>query len=190
MLLGRLRRLTRRLSKKKKGSNRRHKARAKLAKLHQRIKNVRQDNLHKTTTAIAETVGAGVVGLENLNLSGMLKHRKLARAISDVGMYESKRQLKYKVEEHGGTVHEVDRFFPSSKTCASCGHIYKELTLKDRVWTCPSCQREHDRDLNAAINLKKAASLAVSARGADIRPATLESLAAALKREDEKATYE
>ena len=119
----------------------------------------------------------------------MLKNRKLARAISDVGMHECKRQLTYKVEERGGQVYTVDRFFPSSKTCSSCGHIYEELTLKDRAWTCPSCQTEHDRDLNAALNLKKAASSVVSVRGADIRPSPLGALATALKREDEKATY-
>lgn len=189
ILLSRLRRLSKSLSRKKKGSTRRGKARAKLAKLHQRIKNVRLDHLHKTTTSIAETVGAGIVAVEDLNISGMLKNRKLSRALADVGMYEFKRQLTYKIEERGGQIYTVDRFFPSSKTCSSCGHIYDNLTLKDRTWTCPSCRTAHDRDLNAACNLKMAASSAVTARGADIRPLALGLAAAASKREDGKATY-
>jgi len=163
-LLARLRRLGRSLSRKVKGSANRAKAKAKLSRLHARIANVRKDALHKLTTIL--TARFGIIGIENLNVAGMVANRKLARAISDMGFFEFRRQLEYKAAMNGAQVVVVDRFFPSSKLCSDCGFHVGEMTLDIRQWTCTNCGQSHDRDLNAAINLKNmAASSAVTARG-------------------------
>ena len=109
-----------------------------------------------------------VIGVEDLNVSGMLKNRCLARSISDMGFYEFRRQLEYKGKRRGCTIVFADRFFPSSKKCSTkgCGFIHKELSLSVRKWQCPQCKCEHDRDHNAAINLEiYADSSAASACG-------------------------
>jgi putative transposase len=98
-----------------------------------------------------------VVVLENLNVRGMLKNHKLARALADVGFYEFKRQIGYKAEFGGTQVLEADRFYPSSKKCSSCGNVKAELSLKERVYNCLECGYTIDRDLNAAINLQSLA---------------------------------
>lgn len=139
-------------SRRKLGSNRRKKANAAVASLHYRISNVRKDTLHKVTTKLCRE--NQTIVLEDLNVAGMLKNRKLSRAISDVGLYEFRRQIEYKSKLYGNEVVFADRFFPSSKTCSACGEINDSLTLADRVWTCMSCGIEHDRDLNAAMNLR------------------------------------
>lgn len=158
----RLVRLSRSLSRKQKGSSSRAKAKTKLAKLHQRISNVRQDALHKLTTKLATEFDT--IAIEDLNVSGMLKNRHLARSIADAGFAEFRRQLTYKATMTGAHVHVVDRFFPSSKTCHSCGTIHP-MKLSERVMVC-DCGMVLDRDLNAALNLKQhAASSAVSACG-------------------------
>jgi putative transposase len=163
-LLGRVRRLSRSLSRKQKGSANRAKVREKLAKLHARIAAIRQDALHKLTTDLTRRFCTVVV--ENLNARGMLKNRYLARSISDMGFYEFQRQLEYKAAMRGGQVVVADRFFASSKTCSACGHKLEVLPLSVREWTCPACGVIHDRDVNAAINLRNmAASSAVSACG-------------------------
>jgi len=158
----RLVRLSRSLSRKKKGSANRAKAKAKLTRLHQRIANIREDALHKLSTRLVTEFEA--IGIEDLNVSGMLRNRRLARSIADAGFAEFRRQLEYKAWMTGAAVYVADRFFPSSKTCSACGTI-NDLTLADRIYEC-GCGNVIDRDLNAAINLKSlAASYAVTACG-------------------------
>lgn len=151
--LQKLKRLSKQLSRKQKGSNNRAKAKTKLSRLHAKISNIRQDFSHKLTTQLVK--GYDVICIENLNVKGMVQNRKLSRAISDLGFYEFKRQLIYKANQWGKVVKEVDRFYPSSKTCSSCGFIMAkaDLTLTVRNWQCPSCHTEHDRDINASINI-------------------------------------
>lgn len=162
--LNRLRRLSKSLSRKQKGSANRHKAKMKLAKLHARIRQVRQDALHKLTTDLTRRFHTIVI--EDLHVKGMLKNRCLSRSIADQGFFECRRQLTYKAEMRGGLVVVADRFFASSKTCSSCGHQVEQLPLSVREWVCPVCRCEHDRDVNAAINLKHVAvSSTVSACG-------------------------
>jgi putative transposase len=161
--LKRLKRLNRALSRKRKGSANRRKAAARVAKLHARIASVRRDALHKATTAIVRDFA--VIGIEDLNVRGMLANRRLARAIGDVGMHEFRRQLTYKATMTGAKIVVVDRWFPSSKTCSCCGVVADAMPLSVRDWTCAACGAEHDRDLNAAINLRTAASSAVAACG-------------------------
>jgi putative transposase len=165
-LLSRLQRLSRSVSRKVKGSANRTKAKAKLAKLHARIANIRKDTLHQLTTDLTRRFA--LIGIEDLNVSGMVKNRHLSRAISDMGFFEFRRQLEYKAEMRGGVVVVADRFFASSKTCSACGHKIKKLPLSIRQWTCPTCGTSHDRDVNAAINLANyAVSYTVSACGGE-----------------------
>lgn len=163
-LLDRLRRLSRSLSRKQKGSANRRKAKAKLAKLHARIAAIRSDALHKLTTDLTRRFHT--IGIEDLNVRGMAKNRHLARSIADMGFHEFRRQLEYKAAMRGGRVVVADRFYASSKTCSTCGHKLDELPLSVREWTCPACGAIHDRDVNAAVNLKNmAVSSTVSACG-------------------------
>ncbi|MDD2729396.1 RNA-guided endonuclease TnpB family protein [Malikia sp.] len=156
-LLCRLQRLSRSLSRKQKGSANRKKARARLAKLHARIAAIRSDALHKLTTDL--TWRFHTIGIEDLNVKGMVRNRSLARSIADMGFFEFRRQLDYKAAMRGGQVIVADRWYPSSKTCSGCGHQLDQLPLSVRDWTCPHCGANHDRDVNAAINLR---NLAVS----------------------------
>jgi putative transposase len=160
----RLAQLQRAVSRKQKGSKNRAKAVKRLAKLHYRIPCIRNDATHKLTTYLAKNHREVVI--EDLNVSGMVKNHRLAQAIADGGFYEFRRQLEYKCQWYGGKLTVVDRFFPSSKTCSDCGQIHQQLKLKDRIFVCPSCGFFLDRDLNAAINLRKAGSSPVSACGA------------------------
>ena len=167
-LLSRLKRLSRSLSRKIKGSASRHKAKQKLATLHARIANIRKDSLHKLTTDLTRRFHT--IGIEDLNVSGMVKNHHLSRAISDMGFFEFRRQLEYKAGMRGGVVVVADRFFASSKTCsaADCGHKVDKLPLSVREWTCPVCGAIHDRDVNAAKNLEEyAVSSTVSACGGE-----------------------
>jgi putative transposase len=155
--LRKLRRVQRELSRRKKGGKNREKSRRKIARLHYRITNIRKDAIEKATSSIvAKTKPVeqrpSVVVIEDLFVSGMLKNHKLARAISDVGFFEFRRQLTYKTAWNSVFLLVADRFFPSSKLCSACGAINDKLTLQDREWTC-SCGAHHDRDRNAAINL-------------------------------------
>jgi putative transposase len=164
--LNRLKRLSRSLSRKVKGSNNRSKAKQKIARLHAKIANSRSNELHQLTTDLTRRFHT--VGIEDLNTKGMMKNSKLSRAISDMGFFEFKRQLQYKSEMRGGLVVIADRFYPSSKTCSVCGHKLETLSLSTREWECPECHAHHDRDLNAAINLANyAVSSTVSACGGD-----------------------
>jgi putative transposase len=161
----RLKRLQRAVSRKKKGSNNRKKAVQRLAKQHYRVSCVRKDAIHKCSNAIAKR--AKTVVLESLNVAGMLKNHNLAKSISDAGMSELHRQIKYKMEWAGGEVIEADCWYPSSKTCSSCGLVKASLTLADRVFRC-GCGLILDRDHNAAINLRKlAVSSTVTACGGE-----------------------
>jgi putative transposase len=141
---------------KQKGSANWKKAQIQIARLHRKIANIRKDTLDKLTTYLAKNHSK--IGIENLNVSGMLANHKLAKAIADMGFYEFRRQLGYKCDLYGSELVIVDRWFPSSKTCSNCGTIKEILSLSERVFKCDHCGLEVDRDLNASINLEKAVS--------------------------------
>jgi putative transposase len=163
--LKKLKRLSRALTRKQRGSRNRAKAKTKLARLHRRIAGIRSDVLHKLTTYLTRY---RTIVIEDLNVSGMLANRHLSRAIADVGFFEFRRQLEYKAEMAGSTVIVADRWFPSSKLCSSCSRKNDALTLDQRTWTCASCGTSLDRDLNAARNLARyAESSPASAHGAE-----------------------
>ncbi len=151
-LLERLRRFSRSLSRKQKGSANRAKAKVRLARLHARIANIRQDALHKLTSNLTRRFD--VICIEDLNVRGMMANKKLARHIADIGMYEVKRQLQYKAALYGAKIIVADRWFPSSKICSECGAIAEKMPLAVREWTC-DCGAHHARDINAAKNLLK-----------------------------------
>jgi putative transposase len=165
VLLDRLRRLSRSLSRKQKGSASRRKAKARLAKLHARIAAIRQDAMHKLTTSLTRRFHT--IGIEHLNVRGMVKNRHLARSIADMSFFEFRRQLEYKAVMRGGQVVVADRFFASSKTCSACGHKLETLPLSVRRWTCPACGAIHDRDVNAAKNLERLALTTASSAGSN-----------------------
>jgi len=165
-LLDRLRRLSRSLSRKARGSCNRKKAKAKLARLHARIANVRANGLHQLSAHITRRFHT--IGIEDLHVKGMLANRCLSRAIADMGFAELRRQLAYKAQRRGGQVVVIDRWYPSSKTCSCCLHELEVLDLGTRQWTCPGCGTLHDRDVNAAINLRnRAVSSTASACGGE-----------------------
>ncbi len=149
--LKKLRRLSKSLSRKERGSRNREKAKLRLAKMHLKIFNIRHDTLHKLTTYLAKSHSKIVI--EDLNVSGMMKNRRLARAIADVGLYEFRRQLEYKCTWYGSQLIIAPRVFPSSKRCSSCGHKKDGLLLSEREYHCETCGIRIDRDLNAALNL-------------------------------------
>jgi putative transposase len=173
--LRRLRRLNRELARRRPGSRRRNRTRRRLARVHARAANLRRDALHKLTTSLATQHGTVVV--EQLNVAGMMRNRRLARAIADAGMAELRRQLAYKTTWYGCRLVVADRFYPSSKTCSTCGWVKAKLTLAERTFCCEACGLVMDRDLNAARNLAKLVeSVAQSGwetrnvRGADQKP--------------------
>jgi putative transposase len=147
-----LKRKQQKLSKKEKGSNSRSKAKRKVAKVHSKISRCREDFLHKLSRKIVNE--NQVLVLENLNVKGMVKNPNLAKAISDVGWGMFGTMLKYKAEREGKKYIEIDRFFPSSKTCNVCLNKVDNLSLDIRSWKCEKCGTEHDRDINAAINIR------------------------------------
>jgi len=149
--LPRLRRLSRAVSRKKRGSKNRKKAVVRLGRQHARIRDRRRHVLHQVSNQLAKTHPRLV--LEDLNITGMTSSGKLSRAISDAAWGELARQATYKQAWRDGQVVVADRWFPSSKTCSSCGTLRKDLTLKDRTFECRSCGHVMDRDLNAAVNL-------------------------------------
>ncbi len=154
-----LRRLQRQTSRRtgpdhrseQKSSNRWRTTQARITKLHTTVANTRRDGLHKLTTWLVRTFGAIV--LEDLNVAGMTRNRRLARQVAGAGMAELRRQVEYKASWAGLRVHIADRWHPSSKTCPDCGAVRTKLRLSDRIFTCPSCGISMDRDLNAAHNL-------------------------------------
>lgn len=157
-----LKRLQRWLSRKKKGSKRREKLKSRIARLYARIRNIRQDCLHKLTTKLCQS--NKLVVIEDLCVKGMLRNRKLSRAVSDMGFFEFRRQLEYKARLYAAELIVIDRWFPSSKTCSSCQSVKASLALAERTFKCENCGYTIDRDLNSAINIR-AAGLAVLARG-------------------------
>jgi putative transposase len=166
----RLKRLQRRLSRKVKGGNNRMKARLEVARLHAKISDTRRDALQKFTTKIIRENQA--IFVEGLNVVGMAKNHNLAKHIADAAFGEIFRELKYKAEWYGRTYLPLDRFFPSSKLCSSCGHLLDELPLSVREWDCPACGVHHDRDKNAAINIKRAGQYLLKTTGWDARKVT------------------
>jgi IS605 OrfB family transposase len=151
--LRKLRRLNRRLARRTPGSRRRSRTRRQLARTYARTANLRRDTLHKLTTSLATQHGTVVV--EQLNVAGMVRNRRLARAIADTGMGELCRQLAYKTTWDGSRLVVADRFYPSSKTCSGCGWVKAKLTLAERTFSCEACGLSMDRDLNAARNLAR-----------------------------------
>ncbi|RNI15870.1 transposase [Methanohalophilus sp. RSK] len=151
--LKRLKVLQKRVSRKQKGSKNRGKAKQRLAKLHEKIANQRNDFQHKLSKRLISENQA--LAVETLNVKGMIKNHHLAQAIGDSAWSSFVTKLEYKAEWYGKTLLRIGQFEPSSKVCNVCGFHNSELTLKDREWTCPDCKTKHDRDINAAINIKK-----------------------------------
>ncbi|MEH2384377.1 MAG: RNA-guided endonuclease TnpB family protein [Nostoc sp.] len=147
-----LKRKQQKLSRKAKVSNRRSKARKIVARVHERIKNTRKDFQHKLSRKLVNE--NQVIVVENLAVKNLIKNQNLASSISDCGWSEFTRQLKYKSEKEGKTYVEVSRFFPSSKTCHVCLNQISSLPLDVRSWTCSNCDTKHDRDINAATNIR------------------------------------
>jgi putative transposase len=163
------------LARKQKGSKNRQKARKLVAKVHEHTSNTRQDFLHKLSRKIVNN--NQVVVVEQLNIKGMVRNHKLAKAISDVGWGTFINFLDYKLKQKGGLLVEIDRWFPSSKTCSNCLYQVSEMPLEVREWTCPSCGSVHDRDENASKNIRaegirmiQTDGTAVSASGGSVRP--------------------
>lgn len=149
------------LSRKVKGSNTRNKARLLVAKAHDRVANARKDYLHKLSTRLVNE--NQVIAVEDLHVKGIMKNHKLARAIGDVGWGMFTNMLKYKTAKTGKGYIEVNRFFASSKTCSCCLHTQAQMPLNIRMWTCDKCGTKHDRDINAAINIRNEAQRMIAA---------------------------
>jgi putative transposase len=179
-----LARYQRRLARCQKGSANREKAKLKVARAHRKVRDARRDFLHRASTRLVRE--HDVIVIEDLAVTNMIRNRRLARAISDCGWGEFRRQLAYKCAWYGRDLIVVDRWYPSSKTCSACGHLLAELPLDIRCWTCPSCRARHDRDINAAKNIL-AAGLAVSACGAGVRHTGSSRMQSAVKQEPRPA---
>ncbi len=147
-----LARKQKKLARKTKGSKSRNKFRKLVAKVHERVSNSRQDFLHKLSRRLVNE--SQVIVVENLNVKGMVRNRKLSKSISDVGWGMFVNFIDYKLKDRNGQLVEIGRFFPSSKTCFCCGHIVDELPLNIREWNCPACKTHHDRDGNASKNIR------------------------------------
>ena len=164
------------LSRKIKGSNRYNKQRLKVAKIYKKITNSRKDNLHKVSTDLVKKYD--IIFLEDLNIKGMIKNHKLSKHIQDCSWGTFITYLEYKSLWNDKQIVKIDRFFPSSKTCSKCGYINQNLKLDIREWTCPSCKAKHDRDFNAATNIKQEGFKIISSgtddyrHGDQIRPST------------------
>lgn len=156
------------LSKKQKGSNNFERQRVKVARLFERVANTRTDYLHKVSLDIVRN--HDIICIEDLNIKGMMKNHRLARQISDVAWGEFVRMLAYKAEMNDKKVVKIDRYYPSSKTCHTCGYVNADLKLSDREWICPDCGSVIDRDINAAMNILSA-GLADYTCGVSVNPA-------------------
>jgi putative transposase len=178
-----LRQAQKALSRKKKGSKNRHKARLKVAKVHAEISDARQDFLHKLTTRLVRE--NQLIAVEDLSVKNLVKNHKLALSISDAAWGEAIRQLEYKCAWYGRNFVKIDRWFPSSKRCSNCGYIIDKLPLNIREWDCPKCSVHHDRDENAGKNIL-AAGLAVNVCGATVRPEQSKSVKAGAMKQKPK----
>jgi putative transposase len=184
-------RYQRRLARCQRGSANQAKAAAKVARAHRKVRDARQDFLHRASTRLVR--GNDTIVIEDLAVKNMVRNRHLARAISDCGWGEFRRQLAYKCERYGRRLVVIDRWYPSSKTCSACGHLLAELSLSARHWTCPTCRARHDRDVNAAKSIL-AAGLAVArgspgdACGADVRHSGSSRVRSAVKQEPSPVT--
>jgi putative transposase len=186
-----LARYQRRMARCRKGSANRAKAGEKVARAHSKIRNARRDFLHRASTRLVR--GNDVIVIEDLNVAGMIRNRHLARAISDCGWGEFRRQLAYKCGRYGRTLVVIDRWYPSSKTCSACGHLTVKLSLSTRRWTRPACRARHDRDLNAAKNILAAGHAVAQgslgdACGAGVRHAETPPVRPAVKQEPQPVT--
>ena len=168
--LDRLAVLQKRLSRKRKGSENRNKARVKVARLQERIANCRRDNLHKITHALTHDNQVRTICMEDLNVKGMQRNHHLARSVGDASFGMFLTLLEYKCRWYGVNLVKIDRFAPSSKTCRKCGCVYKGLKLSERSWTCPECGAHHDRDFNAACNIKEFGLKALPTERGKVKP--------------------
>ena len=168
--LDRLAVLQKRLSRKRKGSENRNKARVKLARLQERIANCRRDNLHKITHALTHDNQVRTICMEDLNVKGMQRNHHLAGSVGDASFGMFLTLLEYKCRWYGVNLVKIDRFAPSSKTCRKCGCVYKGLKLSERSWTCPECGAHHDRDFNAACNIKEFGLKALPTERGKVKP--------------------
>lgn len=150
-----LRKAQRNLSRKIRGSNRYKKCKVKVARIHRKVTNQRKWFQHQVSLDLLRRFE--FIGVESLNVSGMVKNRKLARSISDAGWSQFLNLLQYKALWYGRQIQEIGTFFPSSKTCSDCGQVNQDLVLGDREWACKSCGVIHDRDINAAVNIEQEA---------------------------------
>lgn len=168
--LQRLAMLQKRLSRKQKGSANRDKARVKIARLQEHISNCRKDNLHKITHTLTHDSQVRTICMEDLNVKGMQRNHHLAQAVVDASFGMFLIMLEYKCRWYGVNLIKIDRFAPSSKTCGKCSHIYKGLKLSERSWTCPECGTHHDRDFNAACNIKDFGLKALPTERGKVKP--------------------
>ncbi len=157
----------RRLSRKVKGSGKYHKQRCRVARVHRRVRDQRQDFLHQLTTRLV--LRYDVISCESLAVKNLVRNHALALSISDAGWGTLVGMLRYKCEWYDKTLVEVDRWLASTKTCSGCGHVAESLPLGVRVWSCPVCGVEHDRDTNAAVNIL-GAGMVLAARGQNVSP--------------------
>ena len=168
--LDRLMLLQKRLSRKQKGSANRNKARIRVARLQEHIANSRKDSLHKITHALTHDSQVRTICMEDLNVKGMQRNHHLAQAVGDASFGTFLTLLEYKCSWYGVSLIKIDRFAPSSKTCGKCGYIYKGLKLSERSWTCPECGTHHDRDFNAACNIKEFGLKALPTERGKVKP--------------------
>ena len=168
--LDRLKLLQKRLSRKQKGSANRNKARIRVARLQEHIANSRKNSLHKITHALTHDSQVRTICMEDLNVKGMQRNHHLAQAVGDASFGMFLTLLEYKCSWYGVNLIKIDRFAPSSKTCGKCGHVYKGLNLSERSWTCPECGTHHDRDFNAACNIKEFGLKALPTERGKVKP--------------------
>ena len=168
--LDRLKLLQKRLSRKQKGSSNRNKARIRVARLQEHIANCRKDSLHKITHALTHDSQVRTICMEDLNVKGMQRNHHLAQAVGDASFGMFLTLLEYKCRWYGVNLIKIDRFAPSSKTCGKCGYVHKGLKLSERSWTCPECGTHHDRDFNAACNIKKFGLKALPTERGKVKP--------------------
>ncbi|GEL20365.1 RNA-guided endonuclease InsQ/TnpB family protein [Pseudonocardia asaccharolytica] len=164
-----LARYQRRMARSRKGSHNWATAKQKVARAHSKVRAARRDFPHQTSTGLVRRFDR--IGVEDLAVVNMVRHRCLAKVISDVGWGEFRAMLAYKAVRAGRQLVVLDRWYPSRKTCRSCGHLLAHLSLGTRQWTCPGCGTRHDRDLNAAQHIDTAAGLVAAASGGTVRPA-------------------